>query len=384
MRNIKLSEIRRVLERAGELEREGKDIIHLEIGEPDFDTPANIVNAAVRALYDGQTHYETIAGNGRLRAAIAKKLREENGVDYLPEEILVTNGVAEGIFLSMMAFLDPGDEILLPDPGYLTYFTVPEIFGIKVCTYPLTEETGFQVSYEDLMSRVTPATKMILLISPNNPTGTVLNRESLLAIAKAAVEGDLLVLADEIYEKLLYTGKKYISIASLPGMKERTILLNGFSKYYAMTGWRIGYMAVDRRMTDVLIRAHFYNLSCLPTFTQIAAAEALEGSQEEEALMVEQYRKRRDLFTEELKKVPGIRIIEPEGAFYVFANVEETGMDGDSLSRYLLEEAGVATVPGSVFGKNAENYIRLSFAVPEDHLRRAAGRIKKALESRTG
>lgn len=384
LKDVPLSKIRSILGYANKLEAEGKSILHMEIGEPDCDSAKNINEAAKKAIDEGKLHYTEIKGIAPLREAIAGKLKRENGLDYTREEILVTYGVAHGIYLAIMAFMNEGDEILVPDPGYLVYFIMPKIAGVKIKGYSLLEKNGYQIDEEELRSHITDKTKMILLNSPNNPTGTVLNKKSLEIVAKIAEERDLIVLSDEIYEKMLYTGEPYISFPSLPGMKERTILLNGFSKYYAMTGWRLGYMAVPEPMVDPLNRLLFYNISCGNSFVQWAGIEALEGDQSASIAMVDEYHRRRDALCGGINSIDGLSCVVPEGAFYVFVNIEKIPMSDEEFSKYLLDEVGVATVPGSVFGENGKNYIRLSYAASMQVILEAVERLERAVNKCMG
>ena len=378
MKNAPLSNIRNIIARADELEREGRSVIHLELGEPDFNTPAHIVEACKKALDNQEVHYGPIAGTPALRKALSRHCTRY-GLEYAPEEILVSTGVVHGVFLAMLAYLNPGDEILVPDPGYLIYFADPHIAQAKPVSYPLREENGFQPDAETLEALVTPRTRAILICSPANPCGSVLNRDSLAAVAALAVRRNLLVLSDEIYADMTYDGVPPRSIAALPGMRERTIVLNGFSKYYAMTGWRLGYMLCPATLMDPIMRLSFYNIACPTTFIQSAGVAALEGGEQPSRDMLAEYRRRRDFMVEAVNAMPGCRCRRPEGAFYIFANIEGTGLDADTFCARLLEETGVTVTPGPVFGVWGNGFIRISYANSLENLQEAARRMHRWL-----
>lgn len=378
MKNAPLSNIRNIIAYADRLEREGRSVIHLELGEPDFNTPAHIVEACKKALDNQEVHYGPITGTLGLRRALSRHCTRY-GLEYAPEEILVSTGVVHGVFLSMLAYLDPGDEILVPDPGYLIYFADPHIAQAKPVSYPLREENHFQLDAATLEALVTPRTKAILLCSPANPCGSVLNRDSLDAVASLAIRHNLLVLSDEIYSDMTYDGPMPPSIASLPGMRERTIVLNGFSKYYAMTGWRIGYMLCPVELLDPIMRLSFYSIACPTTFIQSAGIAALEGDEGPSKDMLAEYRRRRDFMVEAVNAMPGCRCRRPEGAFYIFANIEGTGLDADTFCTRLLEETGVTVTPGPVFGDEGNGFIRISYANSLENLQEAAQRMHRWL-----
>lgn len=378
MKNAPLSNIRNIIAYADRLEREGRSVIHLELGEPDFNTPAHIVDACKKALDNQEVHYGPITGTLELRRALSRHCTRY-GLEYAPEEILVSTGVVHGVFLSMLAYLDPGDEILVPDPGYLIYFADPHIAQAKPVSYPLREENHFQLDAATLEALVTPRTKAILICSPANPCGSVLNRDSLAAVADLAIRHNLLVLSDEIYSDMTYDGPMPPSIASLPGMRERTIVLNGFSKYYAMTGWRLGYMLCPVDLLDPIMRLSFYSIACPTTFIQSAGIAALEGGEGPSKDMLAEYRRRRDFMVEAVNAMPGCRCRRPEGAFYIFANIEGTGLDADTFCTRLLEETGVTVTPGPVFGDEGKGFIRISYANSLENLQEAARRMHRWL-----
>lgn len=378
MKNAPLSNIRNIIAYADRLEREGRSVIHLELGEPDFNTPAHIVDACKKALDNQEVHYGPITGTLELRRALSRHCTRY-GLEYAPEEILVSTGVVHGVFLSMLAYLDPGDEILVPDPGYLIYFADPHIAQAKPVSYPLREENHFQLDAATLEALVTPRTKAILICSPANPCGSVLNRDSLAAVADLAIRHNLLVLSDEIYSDMTYDGPMPPSIASLPGMRERTIVLNGFSKYYAMTGWRLGYMLCPVELLDPIMRLSFYSIACPTTFIQSAGIAALEGDEGPSQDMLAEYRRRRDFMVEAVNAMPGCRCRRPEGAFYIFANIEGTGLDADTFCTRLLEETGVTVTPGTVFGDEGKGFIRISYANSLENLQEAARRMHRWL-----
>jgi len=374
-----LSGIREVVSYANKLSQLGKEIIHLEIGEPDFDTPKQIKEGAKSALDEGKVHYPPLVGIDELRKALSEKFNKENGLNYAPEEIIITNGVSQGIFAAIMAFINDGDEILIPDPGFLNYMYVPKIAGGIIKTYSLKEENGFQPDVEEIRSLITNKTKMIALISPNNPTGSILKIESLKGIAELVIANNLLVVSDEVYERIIYDENVHISIASLPGMKERTIVLNGFSKYFAMTGWRLGYIAAPTPLIDPMMRLCFYNSTSANSFAQWGALEALLRDNSPSEDMVCEYKRRRDYLFTSLNNIEKLSCALPDGAFYMFLNIKEIGLTSQEFTKYILEEAGVATVPGIVFGKTGEGYVRLSYANSYENIVKAVERIKEAV-----
>ena len=377
LKGIPMSRTRVMLRKCQELRAAGEKVTALTLGEPDFDTPEYIIMACKKALDDGLTKYTDSTGPLELREAICRKLKRENGLVYCPEEISVTSGVEQGTFAAFMSFLNPGDEVLVQDPVYLTYTTIPGIAGATVKTYSLLEENDFQPDMNQLRSLVTDKTKMIAIVSPGNPTGSIFTRESLEAIAELAREKNLLVVSDEIYERLTYGEKdEVVSIASLPGMKERTILLNGLSKSMAMTGWRIGYMAAPPELIDPLNRMAFYMTAGATSFAQYAAAEALDGDDGSAEKMRLEFKKRRDYLVGEINEMENFSCIVPQGAFYVFMNIKKTGMKSEEFCDYALEQYRLAMMPGDVFGQCGEGFVRLSYAASRQVLEEAVCILK--------
>jgi len=370
-------QIRVMFDRARELEQEGRKIIHLEIGRPDFDTPPHIVEAAVRALREGKHHYSANAGLLELRRAVADKYRNEYGLSYDPgSEIVITNGVAEGVFLAVNALLNPGDQILIPDPRWVNYAPGAFTALAEPVSYTLFKEEGFQPDPEEIASLITPRTRMLLLASPSNPTGGVIGPEVFEQLARLAIEHDLVVVSDEIYEKIIYPPALHICAASLEGLSERTIVLNGLSKFYSMTGWRLGFALGPRTLIDPILRYHQYMITSTTTFAQWGGVTALQGDQGPSLAMVEKFRKRRDFLTDAVNGLPGFSCTKPSGAFYLFPSIAETGLSGKELSQRLLEEAGVATVAGEHFGRRGAGHIRISYANSLESLKEAVEKIQ--------
>ena len=369
-----------VSDKARAMAAQGLDVINLGGGEPDFDTPPHIVDAALEAIRQGHTHYVSSAGLRELRAAIADKLREENGLEFDPDaEIIVTPGAKLALFAAIMATVDEGDEVLILDPAWVSYVPCVQLAGGVAVHVPLSTEDGFRVTDAKLRQKLTPRAKLLILNSPSNPTGRVFTRQELETIAKVALENDLLVLSDEIYEKILYDGHEHISIGSLPDMLDRTIVINGFSKAYAMTGWRLGYVAVKGPLAKEMLKVQQHSATCASSFTQYAGIAALAGPQDAVSLMVEEYRRRRDFITAGLNSLPGISCHQPEGAFYAFPNVSATGMSSIEFADMLLSEVKVAVTPGVAFGDSGEGHIRISFANSTQLLEKAIERMRKVL-----
>ena len=364
-----------VLAKARALEAKGRDIVHLEIGEPDFDTPPSIVAAGVAALERGETHYTPSAGVIELREAIALYLKERRGVRADPGQVIVTPGAKPIMFYALLALLDDGDEAIYPDPGFPIYGSMIDFAGARGVPLALREENGFQPDIDELRRLVTPRTKVLILNSPHNPTGGVLSREAIRDIAAIARERDLWVLADEIYGELVYDGT-HRSIAVEEGMAERTILLDGFSKTFAMTGWRLGYGVFPRSLVEPVAKLVTNSVSCTATFVQRAGTVALTSRPPEVDQMIAEFRRRRDAVVKGLNAVPGITCRTPQGAFYVFPNVRRLGLrtSADVADR-LLNEAGVATLAGTCFGAAGEGYLRLSYANSLANLDKAVSRI---------
>jgi aspartate aminotransferase len=351
----------RVLARARELEAQGRQMVHLQIGEPDFDTPANVVQAGINALKDGHTHYTPSAGILPLRQAIVDYVRRAHGLEANPNQVVVTPGAKPVVFFAVLALVEPGDDVLYPNPGYPTYESMIDYVGARAVPYRLREENDFRFDPDEFRATVTPKTKLIIVNSPQNPTGGVLQRSDLEVIAEVAQERDIMVLSDEIYHRLIYEGE-HVSIATLPGMQERTILMDGFSKTYAMTGWRLGYGVMPEDLAQAMALLQVNSTACAADFTQVAAIEALSGPQTAVDDMLAQFRKRREVIVDGLNRLPGVSCLKPRGAFYVFPNIKQTGLSSSELASRLLEEAGVALLAGSDFGEYGEGYLRLSFA----------------------
>jgi len=370
-----------VLAKARALEKQGKDIVHLEIGEPDFDTPKNIKDAAMKALNAGYTHYVPSAGIPELRQAIADYISKTRNLNASPEEVVVTPGGKPIMFYTILALVNPGDEVLYPNPGFPIYESLINFVGAKPVPIPLEEKNDFSLDREYVKKMITKKTKLIIINSPENPTGGVLTREDLKVIADCiANRDDVFVLSDEIYSRIIYEGK-HESITAFPGMKEKTILLDGFSKTYAMTGWRLGYGVMRKDIASKFAQLMTNSNSCTSAFTQMAGVEALTGRQNEAERMVNEFKKRREVIVDGLNKIKGITCKKPHGAFYVFPNIEDTGMNCRELGEYLMSN-GVAVLPGTSFGKYGEGYLRLSFANSVENIKKALDRIAKALEKR--
>ena len=373
------SGIRKVNEKALAMERAGERVLHFELGRPDFDTPEYIKKACQKSIEAGEVFYTSNFGTMELRAEIAAKLKRENNIDYKPSEVLVTVGLSEAVFDVLCSILDEGDEILVPDPVWLNYINVPRLLGAVPVTYELKEETGFQLDLDEVRAKVTDKTKALVLISPNNPTGGVLSGKVLEELAAIAIEKDILVIADEVYERLVFDDSKHISIASLPGMKERTFTLNGLSKAYSMTGWRLGYVAAPEEYIAVLNKIHQHNTTCAPSFVQTAAIAALRDETNEVAEMVQEYQRRRDYAVKTINEIPGLSCQCPKGAFYIFINAKALGRSSAELAQYLLEEAKIALVPGDVFGPGGEGYLRMSYANSYENIIEGCERLRTAV-----
>ena len=379
MNRMAPSGIRKVNEKALAMERAGETVYHFEIGRPDFDTPEYIKKAAARAMTEGKVHYTSNFGIMELRQAIADKLGRENHVEYKPTEVLVTVGLSEAVFAVLATILNEGDEILVPDPVWLNYINVPNRLGAKAVTYALKEETGFQIDLDEIRAKITDRTRAVVIVTPNNPTGGVLKEEVLQELAEIVKEHDLMVLSDEVYERLVYNGAKHISIASLPGMKEHTFTLNGMSKAYAMDGWRLGYVAAPEEYIMAMNKFHQHNTTCAANFVQAAAVAALTEEGDEVENMVKEYQRRRDYAVQAINNTPGIHCHCPEGAFYIFINCTSLGMKSADLSAYLLDHAKIALVPGDVFGPGGEGYLRMSFANSYENIVEGCKRLSAAI-----
>ena len=367
-----------VLMKARALEAQGREVVHLEIGEPDFDTPSNIVEAAVKALREGQTHYTPSAGIPQLREAIAEEISATRGIEVNSDQVVVTPGGKPIMFFTILALCEKGDEVIYPNPGFPIYGSMINFTGATPVPVPLLMEKDFRFDIEQFKGLVSSQTKMIILNSPHNPTGGVLTREDLKAIAEAAIENDAIVLSDEIYSRMVYE-RKFASITSIPGMEERTIILDGFSKTYAMTGWRLGYGVMPAWLATQVATLMVNSNSCTAAFSQWAAVEALKGPQDESQKMVEAFRQRRDVIVDGLNQIPGFRCLRPKGAFYVFPNIEGTGKSSQEMQDFLLNEAGVATLSGTSFGEYGEGFLRFSYANSVENIQKALGRIGEAM-----
>ena len=359
-------------------EAQGHDVVHLELGEPDFDTPANIREAAKRAIDEGWTHYGPPLGQPKLREAIAADATARKHFAADPANVAVTPGAKPVMYYALLALIDAGDEVIYPDPGFPIYESMTRFAGGTPVPIPLREENDFRLDTDELRRLVTPRTKLIIFNSPHNPTGGVLTRQDIEAIADVAREHDIMVMADEIYGRDLYEGE-FVSIASLPGMPERTIVLDGFSKTFAMTGWRLGYAILPPSLVEPFSKLIINSVSCTSSFEQIAAVEALTGPQDSVDRMVAEFRARRDLVVAGLNKIPGIRCRMPHGAFYVFPNVSGTGMNGDEFTHRMLYEGDVCVLSGTAFGKVGADHVRISYANSQPNLRKALERIEKVV-----
>ena len=365
MNRMKPSGIRKVNEKALAMERAGEKVIHFEIGRPDFDTPDYIKQAACKALEEGRVHYTSNFGLMELRCAIADKLRRENSITYQPTEILVTVGLSEAVFAVLATLLNTGDEILVPDPVWINYINVPNFLGAKAVSYHLIEENGFQIDLEEIRAKLTDKTRAIVL------------RE----LTGIAIEHNLMVISDEVYERLIYDGEKHISIASLPGMKERTFTMNGMSKAYAMDGWRLGYVAAPEEYIAVMNKFHQHNTTCAPNFVQMAAITALRDEADEVQRMVQEYQNRRDYAVKAINEISGLSCRSPKGSFYIFINCKKLGIKSAALADYLLEKAKIALVPGDVFGPGGEGYLRMSFANSYENIVEGCKRLKEVIDT---
>jgi len=377
---IKTSAIRKMLELSAKME----NVVHLEQGEPNFTTPQHILVAAANAMEKGLTHYTDVSGTLELRDAIAAKLSEENGIDVDPQtEVTVTSGSQEAMFDAALGFLNPGDEALIIDPYYPAYFEDALLAQAVPVTVPLQAQNGYRIVSDDIESKVTDRTKMVWMCNPSNPAGHVWSRKDLEVIADVARKHDLIVFADEIYEKLVYDDAKHISIGSLPGMKERTITVNGFSKAYAMTGWRIGYVAAEKKLSATLRTLHYYTALCPNVISQEAALAALTGPQTCVQEMRAEYERRRELVMTEISRLRHVRYEMPKGAFYVFPDFSNLEKSDEKLAVDLLERAKVVTVPGSGFGNAGKGHLRISYAPEFGQVKEGMKRIRCYFESIT-
>lgn len=369
-----------VLARAKTLEAQGKHVVHFEIGEPDFATPKNIVESGIKALNNGYTHYASSQGYLPLREAIAEYARKYKNVDACSDEVVVVPGGKPVMYYTFLALVNKGDEVIYPNPGFPIYQNLVHFVEAVPVPVDIKEENDFRLDINELKSKITSKTKLIILNSPANPTGGVLTPEDIDAVADAVKGKGIYVLSDEIYARIVYSGDVK-SIASIPGMKDWTIILDGFSKAYAMTGWRLGYSITNKELAQKITTLMTNSNSCVATFTQIAGIEALTGPQDAVAEMVEEFRKRREIIVNGLNSIKGISCRKPEGAFYAFPNITGTGMSSKEIADFLLNTAGVATLSGASFGSSGEGYLRLSYANSIANIELALERIEAALKS---
>lgn len=372
VKDIKPSGIRRFFEIASEME----DVISLGVGEPDFETPYNVRDAAYEALYKGQTYYTANAGLLELRQLIAQRLEARYDLSYDPKsEVLVTVGGSEAIDLALRATINPGDEVIYLEPGYVSYLPCIQLSGGVPVAIPLQEKNKFRLTPEELEAAITDKSKVLLINYPNNPTGAILEQEDIEALAEVIIKHDLLVVTDEIYEDLTYTNSSHVTITSLPGMQERTIYINGFSKSFAMTGWRLGYCCGPKELMQEIIKIHQFVIMAAPTLSQFAGVEALKNSDKDVADMRQSYNQRRRFLLAELTRL-GFTCFEPLGAFYVFPNITQFGMTSEEFAMDLIEKERLAVVPGTAFGESGEGFIRISYAYSIRELQEAIARLE--------
>lgn len=361
---------------AKELERQGRSIIHLELGEPDFHAAAPVLKAAEQALHEGKDRYCPVQGVPALREALAEYLQRTRNLKISVDSVVIAPGCKIALFMGMMALIEPGDEVLYPDPGFPGYSSITLGLGGVPVPFELAERNRLQPDPGEIAGKITPRTKILITNSPGNPTGTVYTDEVQRGIAELAVKHDLYVLSDEIYARIIY-GDKFISMLSYPGMEERTLIIDGFSKSFAMTGWRLGYTVAPAHIVPALNMLTVNSYTCVAEFTQYAAIEALQDRQRATPRMVAEFAKRREQFTRDLNRVPGFRCAPPEGAFYAWVNVADTGMSAEEVCRVMLEDAGVAAIPGAAFGPSGKEFVRFSFASSTATLKEAVERIMK-------
>jgi aspartate/methionine/tyrosine aminotransferase len=369
-----------LLARARALEAQGRSIVHMEIGEPDFPTPQPICEAGMAALAKGELFYTAAQGLPALREAIAEDATARKGFPVTPDRVFVTVGGKGVMLYAILGLVDPGDDVLVPDPGYPIYESLTRFVGANPIPIPIRMEHDFRLDVDELASLITPRTRLLIINSPANPTGGVLTRSDLERIADLAIRHDLWVMADEIYGRILYDGAEHVSIASLPGMAERTIVLDGFSKTFAMTGWRMGYAIVPESLVKTYSQLIINTISGVATFAQVGAVEAIVGQQDDVDRMVVEFKARRDLIVDGLNAIPGIECHKPVGAFYVFPSIRGTGLTGADLAERLLQEAGVCVLAGSAFGRYGDDHIRISYANSQANLTEALGRIRTLVE----
>lgn len=375
MDKIKLSGIRVIGEKAAALAAQGHRVVKLQAGEPDFSTPRHSIDAAIASLENFDTHYTPNRGILSLREAVAEKLKKDNGVSYNPNgEILILNGCAEALYCAVNGLVDPGEEVIIIEPAFLSYEQITRLAHAVPVVVHATEENGWLPRIEDIEKAVSAKTRMIILNTPTNPTGAVYPRALLEQIAALAIQHDFFIASDEVYEKLVYQ-KEHVSIAALDGMRERTVTINGFSKAYAMTGWRLGYVAAPEELTLAMLKVHQYTSTCLPAFVQKGALDAIRNSDEDVEAMRQEYERRRDILREYFSRCEAISLVEPDATFYMYLNIQKSGMDSVTFCSRLLEEKGVAIVPDTAFDHNGKYNVRLSFASDEASLREGAEKI---------
>ena len=370
-----------VLAKARDLERQGRSIIHLEIGEPGYQPPKHVLDATKRAIEEGKTKYTPASGIYELREAIAERVSSSRGVEVGPENVVVTVGAKMAIFAALMAFIDPGDEVIIPMPAYPSYESVTRFVGGVVKPVVLKEERKFSPDVNDILEKVTDKTKAIVINTPSNPTGGIYRREDLEEIVNLALKRDILIISDEIYEDIIFDGRKHESVLSIAGAEEVTVLVSGFSKTWAMTGYRLGYAVAKEEVAQKIAQIQLNAASCPVHFAQVAAVEAIRGPQDEVERMVRDYERKRDVIYEEIQRIEGFTMVKPAGTFYAFPNIRKTGMSSEELADRLLNEAGVALLPGTAFGEPGEGFLRISFAGPMEDIVEGMRRIKEFMES---
>jgi aspartate/methionine/tyrosine aminotransferase len=375
---IDFSPIREVAKRIDEYKQKGIEIINFSIGRPDFDTPAHIKDAAKEALDKGLVHYTNSAGTLELREALCARMKKDFNLDTAPDEVIFTSGATEAIYVALQSILDPGDEVIVPEPMYVYYNGWCRLCGAEPVNIPLKESEGFNIDCAEIESKISPNTKAIILTSPHNPTGQVYSVDTIKAIADLAIKHNLMVIADDIYNYIIYDDMPYVCIASLEGMKQRTLVVGSFSKSYAMDGWRLGYLLGPREIISNCLKLHQHMVSCPNTFVQIGAVAALTSSQDCVREMVKEFGRRRGLLLTSLDSI-GFDYVKPKGAFYIFPSIKKYGRSSKEMAEYLLEEARVATVPGTAFGPTGEGYIRISYAASYEDIEKGMRQIKSAL-----
>ena len=383
-KRLEASPIRAILDRAAALRASGKDVIPFSAGEPDFPTPEPIKQAAMKAIADNYSHYASNRGLPALRKILSRMIETSTSVSYDPEsEILITSSGAEALNNSLLTFINPGDEVIIPTPAFVSYKNLVKFAGGTFVDVPLRAENGFQLDADEIERYITPRTKMIVLNNPNNPSGAVYERAALEKVSELAVRHDLLVISDEMYSRLVYDDAEFISMAALPGMRERTIVISGFSKSYAMTGWRLGYIAADKALTGMILKVHQYSTTCSPTFIQQGLVDSLELPETEAAVkdMLSAFTRRREAIVKGLQAIDGITPVVPKGAFYVLVDVSATGLTGADFALKLLEEFSVATVPAIGLGDSCGDYIRISYAASDENIAEGLKRLEAFMKS---